>query len=93
MNSLIIPRMMRTQSNQEIRRIRKVTTKCGDERYAVQHQFVNGAEWRFMKYIDPVTHLWVNAIFNDHEIAHNFMEDPNMFEAQDVEDIEFMLIE
>ena len=91
MNNLIIPK--RTQSNQEIRRIRKVTTKCGDERYAVQHQFVNGTEWRFMKYTDPVTRLRVNAIFNDREIAHNFMEDPNMFEVQDVEDIGFLLVE
>lgn len=93
MNSLIISKMMRTQPNQEIRRIRKVTTKCGDERYVVQHQFVNGAEWRFMKYTDPVTRLRVDAIFNDREIAHNFMEDPDMFEVQDVEDIEFKLVE
>jgi hypothetical protein len=91
MNNSSTPKRIR--NNQEIRRIRKITTKYGDERYVVQHQFVDGAEWRFMKYTDPVTRLRVDAIFNDREIAHNFMEDPDMFEVQDVDEVEFLLVE
>lgn len=71
----------RTKPGQELRRIRQVDCKNHEARYAVEHQFYDGAAWRFMQYINPATGLLELAVFNDVQTAMQFIIDPHMFDV------------